>query len=191
MIGTLKGIIEHRLDPYVIIDVAGVGYKVLASNQVLVKAPVGSKIKLFVHTHVREDSLELFGFLEQQDLRLFEYLISVSGIGPKTAMNIFSFGGRGEIIEAIIKGNVSFFTAVPRLGKKNAQKVIIELKGKFGSTQDLDLADEGAAFHTEVVEVLKSFGFTQAEIYPVLQKLSLDGLSTQQKIKEALRHLGK
>src|SRR5687768_1165178 len=113
MIGFLKGIVEHRDDPHVFIDVNGIGYKVLASFQVLLKAIVGTNIKLFTYTHVREDALDLYGFLEPQDLKLFEQLIAVSGIGPKTAMNIFSFGSRHDIIDAIIKGNVSFFTSVP------------------------------------------------------------------------------
>lgn len=191
MIGLLKGILELRDDPYIIVDVNGVGYKVLVSSYVLSKAHVGDSIKVFTYTHVREDALELYGFLEPQDLKLFEYLIGVSGVGPKTAINIFSFGTRSDIIEAIVKGNVSFFTAVPRLGKKNAQKVIIELKGKFGSKNDLDLSQGDMAANDEVMEALKSFGFTQAEIFNALKNITEDNLTSSQKIKLALRHLGK
>lgn len=192
MIGLLKGTVELRNDPFLIIDVKGVGYKVVVSQTTLTKnGTVGSEIKLFIHTHIREDALDLFGFLEPQDLKLFEYLIGVSGVGPKTAMNIFSFGGRAEIIDAIIKGNVGFFTAVPRLGKKNAQKVIIELKSKFGSTTDLDLTEGDITENADVVAALESFGFSQAEVHNALRQITTEGLSTSQKIKEALKHLGK
>src|SRR3990167_9251125 len=140
MIGSLNGKVDLLQRPNAIIDVNGVGYKVLVADSVYKKLTVGDKLKIFTYTYVREDALELFGFLEVEDLKLFESLITVSGIGPKTALNIFSFGGRKDIIEAIIKGDVSFFTSVPRLGTKNAQKIIIELKGKMGSSQDLDLS---------------------------------------------------
>lgn len=191
MIAFLKGTVELRDDPYIIVDVNGVGYKVLVSSYVLSKALVGDSIKVFTYTHVREDALELYGFLESQDLKLFEYLIGVSGVGPKTAINIFSFGTRSDIVEAIVKGNVSFFTAVPRLGKKNAQKVIIELKGKFGSKNDLDLTETDMAANDEVMEALKSFGFTQAEIFSALKNITEEGLSSSQKIKLALKQLGR
>src|SRR3990167_8590659 len=131
MIGTLKGIVEYRQDPHIIIDVNGVGYKVLVPITVLSKLNgLGESIKLYIHTHVREDLLELYGFSDPADLKLFEYLISVSGVGCRTASGIFSVGNRSEIIQAIIGSDVGFFTSVPRLGRKNAQKIIIDLKSK-------------------------------------------------------------
>jgi len=128
MIGLLKGQIELLKRPFVIVDVHDVGYKVLVPDSIYSKLSLGDKVKLFIFTYVREDALELFGFLAAEDLSLFENLLTVSGIGPKTALNIFSFGERKDITEAIIKGDVTFFTSVPRLGTKNAQKIIIELK---------------------------------------------------------------
>ena len=136
MIGFLSGEVVARDDPYIVIDVNGVGYKVVVANGVLSNLGKNGKVKLFIYTHVREDAISLFGFLDSLDLKLFENLISVSGIGPKTAMNIFSIGNREEIIQSIITSDVSFFTGVPRLGKKNAQKIIIELKSKLGSIED-------------------------------------------------------
>ena len=140
MIGFLNGKIELLLNPNVIIDVNGVGYKVLVSEKTYSNLKLGENAKFFIHTHVREDEISLFGFLQAEELRLFEYLISVSGVGPKTALNIFSFGEKSEIENAIIKGDVSFFTSVPRLGTKNAQKIIIELKNKMGGLADIDLS---------------------------------------------------
>ncbi len=191
MIGILKGIIEYREDPYLIIDVNGVGYRVLVSASVLSKINgTGESIKLFTHTHVREDLLELYGFTEPQDLKLFKYLISVSGIGCKTALAIYSVGTRQEIIQAIVGNDVTFFTSVPRLGKKNAQKIIIELKNKLGGEGDLDLSHDGSETQ-EVVSALKNFGFTPQESRNAIKALKGAGETVGEKVRLALKYLGK
>jgi Holliday junction DNA helicase RuvA len=191
MIGLLKGTIELLQRPFVIIDVNGVGYKVLVPETIYSKLSLGEKLRIFTYTYVREDTLELFGFLEAEDLTLFENLLTVSGIGPKTALNIFSFGERKDIIEAIIKGDVTFFTSVPRLGTKNAQKIIIELKNKMGADSDLDLSGKDLLENAEVVQALKNFGFSLSEAQKAVREIKKDGLSTEEKIRLALRHLGK
>src|ERR1035437_472877 len=191
MIGFLKGTIELLDRPFVYIDVNGVGYKVLVSDSVYSKLAKTEKIKLFTYTYVREDELSLFGFLEVEDLKLFESLITVSGIGPKTALNIFSFGGRKEVIDAIIKGDVSFFTSVPRLGTKNAQKIIIELKNKMGAGDDLDLSGKDFLENAEVIQALKNFGFSVGEAQKAVREIKTQGLSLDEKIKLALKNLGR
>ncbi len=191
MIGLLKGKVELLRRPFVIIDVNGVGYKVLVPDSIYSKLSLEDKLKLFTYTYVREDALELFGFLEAEDLGLFESLITVSGIGPKTALNIFSFGERKDIIEAIIKGDVTFFTSVPRLGTKNAQKIIIELKNKMGSGADLDLSGKDLLENAEVVQALKNFGFSVGEAQRAVREIKKPGLSTEEKIRLALKNLGK
>src|SRR3989344_3700753 len=98
MIGFLRGEVFLKDINSIILDVKGVGYKVLAASDVLAKAIKGTSLDLFIYTHVREDNISLFGFLESSDLKLFENLIGVSGIGPKTAMNIFSIGDRSQIV---------------------------------------------------------------------------------------------
>ena len=191
MIGFLNGEVIARDDPYIIINVSGVGYKVLVSNHVLSKVTLESALKLFIYTHVREDAIQLYGFLDLLDLKLFENLISVSGVGPKTAMAIFSVGLREEIIQAIITNDVSFFTGVPRLGKKNAQKIIIELKSKFGSIEDLDLSKTDAKENGEVIAALKNFGFSNKEALEAVKSIKTDGKTTEEKIRLALKELGK
>lgn len=192
MIGTLKGTIEYREDPFLIVDVHGVGYKVLVSTSVLAKiSGVGTDIKLFTHTHVREDLLELYGFTEPQDLKLFEYLISVSGVGCRTALGIFSVGSRNAIIQAISEGDVSFFTSVPRLGKKNGQKIIIELKNKLGAGGDLDLSDAAGADQGELLSALKAFGYSAAESQEAVRALNGKGETVEEKVMLALKYLGK
>src|SRR3989344_4668380 len=191
MIGMLKGKIEFFDRSYIILDISGVGYRVLVPNEISSKAKIGDPIKLFTYTYVREDALELFGFGELEDLKLFEQLISVSGIGPKTALSIFSFGNRESITDAVIKGNVDFFTGVPRLGRKNAQKVIIELKSKIGSLEELDLSGEGLLVNNEILMALKGFGFTGKEAQDAIRAVGSQGKTTEEKIRLALKYLGK
>jgi Holliday junction DNA helicase RuvA len=190
MIGYLSGEVVARDDPNIVINVNGVGYKVLAPKSVLAKATLNGKLKLFIYTHVREDAISLFGFLNSLDLKLFESLISVSGVGPKTAMNIFSVGTREEIIQAIVTGDVDFFTGVPRLGKKNAQKVIIELKTKLGSIEDLDLSKIDVKENSEVISALRQFGFSNKEALEALKNIKPEGKTTEEKIRMALKELG-
>lgn len=191
MIGFLRGNVLFRDDPYIYIDVQGVGYKVLATREVITASANSEKTLLvYTYTHVREDILELFGFLHAEDLKLFEKLIAVPGVGPKTAVQIFSTGSRRDIVEAIISGNISFFTSVPRLGKKNAQKIILELKSKFTTGGDeLALLDETSIQH-DVVTALQSMGFSTAEIQAALRSVP-EGFSVDETLKHALKSLGR
>ena len=191
MIGSLKGKVETRDGTSLIIDVNGVGYKVTATSDVLKNAVVSSSVKVYTYTYVREDVLELFGFSTSEDLKLFERIIAISGIGPRTAINIFSVGSREAIINAIVKGNVDFFTSVPRLGRKNAQKLIIELRGKLGSLEDLDLTEDELQDTNEVLSALKSFGFSAKEAKEAIKNIDKKIEDVSERIKLALRYLGK
>ncbi|HKC14803.1 MAG TPA: Holliday junction branch migration protein RuvA [Patescibacteria group bacterium] len=190
MIGSLQGKVDLLDRPFVIVDVQGVGYKVLLSNHLFSKLKLGENLKVFTYTHVKEDALDLFGFEELEDLKLFENFLTVPGIGPKTAMNVFSFHKREDIVNAILTSDVSVFTSVPRLGTKNAQKIIIELKSKIGSTKELDLTGKEYEEQAEVINALKNFGFTTAEAQKALKEVKKDGMTTEQKIRFALKYLG-
>lgn len=188
MIGSLTGTVTYRDDSSLLLDVHGVGYRVFIPASLSVSH--GATITLFTHTHVREDLLELYGFSDHSDLRLFIYLISVSGVGCRTALGIFSIGSRQEIIKAITSNDVSFFTSVPRLGKKNAQKIIIELKNKLGGEEDLDLGATDTS-SDEVIAALKSLGFQPSEARAALKSLEGKGETVGEKVKLALQYLGK
>ncbi len=190
MIGYLNGSIIIRDDPYIILDVNGVGYKIHATSDILSSiGEPGLSVKIFTYTHVREDALELYGFSKYADLKLFEALINVSGVGPKTAIGIFAIGSTEQIMNAITTADVSFFTGVPRLGTKNAQKIIIELKNKVGGGE-LDLTNASSASRNEVSSALKTFGFTSTEINEAIR--NIDGAkSVEEQIKLALKYLGK
>lgn len=190
MIGFLNGVVFFKEGNSIILDIKGVGYKVIAASDVLAKAKKGETLSLFIYTHVREDNISLFGFLDSLDLKLFENLIGISGIGPKTAMAIFSTGTRNSIVNAIVHADVDFFTSVPRLGRKNAQKIIIELKNKFGGTQDFDLSEENSESR-EVILALENFGFDKKESLEGLKSIKGKGKSIEEKIRLALKYLGK
>ncbi|MDO8621030.1 MAG: Holliday junction branch migration protein RuvA [Candidatus Levybacteria bacterium] len=191
MIGFLKGEVFLREGNSIILDVKGVGYKVLAASDVLARANKGVSLELFIYTHVREDNISLFGFLESLDLKLFENLIGISGIGPKTAMAIFSTGTRNTITNAIIKGDVDFFTSVPRLGHKNAQKIIIELKNKFGGDGEIDLLGYDSKDNKEIISGLESFGFSKKEAINAIREIDKKDGSVEEKIRLALKFLGR
>ncbi|MBI2031585.1 MAG: Holliday junction branch migration protein RuvA [Candidatus Levybacteria bacterium] len=191
MIGSLKGKVELKDGTTLIIDVNGVGYKATVAADVLGSAVLFSQIKIYTYTYVREDVLELFGFSSAEDLKLFERIISVSGIGPRSAINIFSVGNRKNIIGAVIKGDVEFFTQVPRLGRKNAQKIIIELRGKLGSLEDLDLSEETDGQTLEVLNVLKTFGFSVKEAKEAMKNIDKKIEGVEEKVRLALKYLGK
>lgn len=197
MIGFLNGTVIIRDDPYLIIDVNGVGYRIHAASDILSKVteigsdslPAGRQVKIFTYTHVREDVLELYGFSKYSDLKLFESLIEVSGVGPRTAIGIFAIGTGDEITKAIIDADVSFFSGVPRLGTKNAQKIIIELKNKVGGG-DLDLSGALNGARSELTAALKTFGFTSKEINEAVRNIDRS-VSVEEQIKMALKYLGK
>ena len=190
MIGWLSGTLIAKNDPHILLNVQGVGYKVFVPQSVLAQRSSGDQVQLFVHSLVREDAFELYGFESAEDLKLFEYLLSVSGVGGKTALGVFSVGDRGSIVRAIASGDVHFFSSVPRLGKKSAQKIIIELKSKIGSSDDLDLSSDSQA-QDEVVLALKSFGFSTQEAVDAVRSVQKDGQSSSEKVRLALKYLGK
>lgn len=190
MIGLLKGTVDTIRPTYVLVDTGTVGYKVLANVTILSKLKTGDSVKLYTYTYVREDALELFGFENPDDLSLFELLITISGVGPKTALGIFAKGSHVQIKNAILSQDVEFFSGIPRLGRKNAQKIIIELRGKLGDSSallDLGELDE----EKEISTALKDFGFKPDEIKETLKKIRGTEGSVEQKLKLALKQLAK
>jgi Holliday junction DNA helicase RuvA len=191
MIGSVRGKVILKDGNYLIVETGGVGYRVLVSSKVSAKTKQDDSTMFYTYTLVREDELSLFGFPEVEDLKLFENLISVSGVGPKTAMSVFSVLERGEIINAVMSGDTSVFSGIPRLGTKNAQKIIIELKSKLGESGSLDVNLLTGEANNEVIDALMSFGFTRREVGEALGKIDSDASTSEEKIKLALKYLGK
>lgn len=190
MIGYLSGELLEVDGKDLLVGVGGVGYRVRVTNSEdsRIKNQESRKVELYVHTYVKEDEITLYGFVEKAELKMFELLIGVSGVGPKMAMGVLSHGRAEQIQRGVAMADVSFFTKVSGIGKKNAQRIIVDLKSKLGDLEDLDLGDEGG--EDEVTAALTQLGFARKEVGKVLKTLEVD-LSEEDKIKEAIRRLGK
>lgn len=163
----------------------GVGYGVAVNDRTKRALSTMETARLYVHTHVREDAFELYGFQTPDEQKLFEMLLTVSGVGPKTALNVTG-ASVPQIRNAVETGSVSFFSAFPRVGKKLAQKIIIELKPKFGSLEDLDLSTmEGKG--NEVRQALEALGYTEQDIRRALREVQIEALTLQEAIKQAMK----
>jgi len=188
MIGALKGTILTANKNPIILFVHDVGYTVHITEAQRSTLKPNGELLLYIHSHIREDAFDLFGFSTEKELVFFELLLTVSGIGPKTALTIIDRGVK-HIEKAIMSSDVDFFTTVPRLGKKNAQKIIIELSSKLGSLEELDLTFDTP--HTkELIDALTSMGFAKKDVIDVVKHLPSD-LSLEGKIKEGIKLLGK
>jgi Holliday junction DNA helicase RuvA len=190
MIGQLTGIIRPLTSSSVIVAVGGVGYKVAVPPGLMARVKPGASVTLHIHTHVREDALDLYGFEKLDELSLFELLLSVAGIGPKTAL-IVTDRGVAAVVAAVTGGDVEFFTTIPRLGRKNAQKIIIELKNKLGSTKDLDLSQAAEGETKHLIDALASMGFDRREIVSAIKLIEPTHATIEQKIRRALQLMGK
>lgn len=188
MIAQLTGIIASTLKNPIIIDVHGVGYAVHFPEKYIAGLTLGQSITASIHTHVRDDALMLFGFPNRTEQTLFELLLTVSGIGPKTALLVMDHGA-SAVQHAIGKGDVGFFQSIPRLGRKNAQKIIIELRNKM-IDGDFELPGETSSETTELIEALQSMGFDRKEVREVVKKIPSDE-TLSEKMKRALQLLGK
>lgn len=188
MIGFIEGKIEYSVDKYVIIDVGGIGYKIYISTSVFKNLPeIGNKVKLFTHLHVREDILDLYGFLDKNELDFFEMLISISGIGPKGAMNILSVASIATLKKAIGNEDSTILTKVSGIGQKTAEKIILELKSKISG----EFFDEKGGVDGEAIDALMSLGYRLQEAREALKKIPHEVTEVGAKIKHALKLLSK
>lgn len=190
MIGYLKGkILSAARNPLVILT-GDVGYLVHVLPRIFPKMIPDSHQELYIFTSVKDDAIDLFGFESEAELDLFNLLLGVSGIGPKTALLVVD-RGVDPVKKAIIESDVEFFQTIPRLGKKNAQKVIIELKSKIGSTKDLDLSENGSNETKELLDVLLSMGFARNEAIQAIKHLDGSETTTEAKLRKSLKYIGK
>ncbi len=187
MIGLLTGT-PLLLETTLIIDVHGVGYAVTASTKTLQLCSNKDTVTLHISTYVKEDVLELFGFTSAQDKKLFLLLRTVSGIGPKTALAISDKGAQA-ITSAVQEADLKFFSTVPRVGKKLAQKIIIELTSKLGSLKELDLQPL-SSFETELAQALGALGFSEQEATELIREGSFTATTVEGALKEILKNVG-
>ncbi|CVK19583.1 MULTISPECIES: Holliday junction branch migration protein RuvA [Sporomusa] len=206
MIGYVKGIVTHLFTDNCFIDVQGVGYRVFIPNSTRQKLAVGQPATLFTYLNVREDALTLHGFYTQEEYELFLSLISVSGIGPKVAAGVLSTITPQNFRSAVSTNNAAMLTKLPGVGKKTAERIILELKDKMGISTDFDpaIAGQPAAgtspegdIMQEAVQALAALGYNHAEITPVIKKIyeregkAQSALSLEQLIRFALKEFGR
>ena len=190
MIATLHGKLQSRSDDSIILNVAGVGFRVRVPTQTLVNfGAVGTEVQLFTHLHVREDDLSLYGFSSEDQLRLFETLLTVSGIGPKVALGVLSSASADTLRLAIAQGNLEVLTAIPGIGKKTAQRLVLELKGKV-DVSGLEELGELTPADGDVMNALINLGYSAAEAGRAARSIPSSAQSLEERIRFALQNLG-
>ncbi len=191
MIGHLTGKVLDIFQEGVLLSVGDVGYNIHTTKQTAFFLERSQNVSLFTHLAVRENSLDLYGFLTKQEIDFFELLITISGIGPKGALGILSVADPLTLYSAIKKEDSSVLTKVSGIGTKNAQKIILELRKKVSKFDTEFTDDKESEYDMEVFEALEALGFDARSIQKALQDESLRGLVGAPKIKAAIKILGK
>ncbi len=201
MISYVRGELAAVEPQKAIVDVGGVGYGVYMPQQALSLLPrPGNEVKLYTYLNVKEDAMQLFGFLSRDDLEIFRLVIGVNGIGPKGGLNILSCMSPDELRFAIMSGDAKAISAAPGIGKKTAEKLILELRDKIDISDVLDHAAHGAGeqahapedesgMQAEAVQALVALGYGNAESLRAVRKTSPDCQTVEDILKEALQHL--
>lgn len=197
----VSGIVAHVAPHLAVIDCGGVGYACKTTTMTLSALSVGKASKLYTYLNVREDAMELYGFVSENELNCFEMLIGVSGVGPKAALSILSSVQPEQLALAIITGDEKVLTSAPSIGKKIAQRIILELKdklakGQLGSITGESYAGSGVTVIpenkiSEATAALAVLGYSQSEIGVALKGIDMDNLTLEQIIKQALRKMMK
>lgn len=188
MISTLRGQIQEVSDDFIVLDVNGIGFKVNVSFLSLSKIKKEEKIKLYTYLHVRENILALYGFLDSVEAEFFEILIGISGIGPKAGLKILNAVSVEELKQAISSGNTSILTKISGIGKKMADKITLELKNKIEPLSKTKYTDQTLV---DALDALIKLGYSSREAREALQDVSKSAKTTEDKVKWALKNLGK
>ena len=199
MIAFVSGILEMKLNGYIVIDVGGVGYKVFMSNTAIeALGNLGDKVKVYTHHHVREDDISLYGFLTMEELNMFELLISVSGVGAKSALSILANVEPSSFALAVITNDTSKLVKIPGVGAKTAARIVLELKDKL-KNQDMVTKKENTIKKDaineeeldEAISALQVLGYNRKDIEKVFEKMDLSNLTLEDMIKQGLKYLSR
>lgn len=201
MFNYISGTVEELAPNLAVIDCGGVGFRINTSAYTAGTLRMGERAKLYTYVHIREDLFDIYGFSTKSEKRCFELLIGVSGVGPKAAVSILSTGTPENFVMSVISGDERAITAAPGVGKKIAQRVILELKDKLG--QDIDTVDFGggivpvaaaggeASARSEAAAALAVLGYAPAEINAALKKIDVSDMSTEAIVKAVLKQMVK
>ena len=189
----IKGSLEVKTKGYIVVECNGIGYKIFMSDKSLNElGNIGDNVKVYTHYHVREDEISLYGFRTDEELRMFELLLSVSGIGARSAITMLSNIEPSEFAFAVISDDVDRMTKIPGIGKKTAQRIILELKDKLKSEEiernkeEIEKEIKEVEGLNEAISALQVLGYSRREIDLAFEKADLSGLSTEDIIKKGL-----
>lgn len=187
MIASVSGVVRYKDFNHLIVDVSGIGYRVAVTTDVSSEATLSQPIFLWTYLAVRETALDLYGFPEKESLEVFELLITISGIGPKTALGIMNVASPATLRQAVGSGDSSYLTRVSGIGKKNAEKIVLELKDKLAFTAE----ERGVSASAEgdALEALVSLGYNERDAREALKKVSKDTKDAGARVKAALKLL--
>ncbi len=190
MIATLSGTISEKFETLVVLDVAGVGYGLLVTNEDYGRLITGQPAKLYVHENIREDSHDLFGFINYDTQKLFEQLLSVKNVGPKVALAVLGIGSAAIVRGAIASGDVKLLQSAKGVGKRAAEQMVVELRDKVGLVAGAEAEDlvyrGGVNTADEAVQALLALGYSEADAQTALQRID-ETLPTEDRIRLALK----
>ncbi|HIU76077.1 MAG TPA: Holliday junction branch migration protein RuvA [Candidatus Pelethocola excrementipullorum] len=201
MIGFIRGIVEEVEDGSLIIDRGGIGFQVFVPGGVLGEQyRVGDEVKVYTYLHVKEDLMQLYGFLTKDDLRVFKLLLNVNGIGPKAAVGVLSGITADELRFAVLSDDAATLSKAPGIGKKTAQKMILELKDKFSledafeqkltNVQERNLGETDQDVAKEAVQALVALGYSNTEALQAVRKVEMrEDMDTESVLKAALKYI--
>lgn len=190
MIAHIKGTVIHKTDKFIVVDVNGVGYKVSVTTDTISSISEGSEVSLWIYTAVRETSIDLYGFPTNEEMGFFELLLDVSGIGPRSALGILAVASIDTLKKAIATGDTSYLNKVSGIGRKTAEKIVIELRDKLKAHIGENGVSSSLRGESDIVEALKSLGYSQNEARDTLKQIPSEIEGTNARIKEALKILG-
>lgn len=203
MLAYIKGILEIKTKGYIVLEAGGLGYKIFMPESTIAKTGnIGDKVQIYTYMRVREDDVSLYGFLTNEELRMFELLLSVSGIGAKGALGILSNITPSQFALAVISNDVAILKKVPGIGPKTAQRAILELKDKLKSEQEISISEGEEASNiekaikddektNEAISALQVLGYSKHEIIEALKNVELTSLSVEDIIRKGLANLAK
>ncbi len=191
MIAYLKGKILNKEQTYIILLVNDIGYKIFADEGLLSGWKEGGTVSLYIYNYVREDTLALYGFDTLSDLKMFELLLGVSGIGPKSALAVFSVASATDIATAIVNGDPSLLMRVSGIGKKTAERVVLELRNRISKTSIKgEQSGQPQSAGADEIDALMSLGYSLSQAREALRQVDSNIKDSSKRIKAALRFLG-
>jgi len=198
MFAYIKGNLEEKASNYVVIDIGGIGYKIFMSETGIQNiGETNNLVKVHTYYYVREDNISLYGFLSNEELKMFELLLSVSGIGAKSATAMLSNINPSSFALAVISNDIPKLTKIPGIGTKSAQRIVLELKDKLKTEQAIEKTSETKMeiekenISSEAIDALQILGYNKKEIDKALEKIDATNLSVEDTIKLALKNLSK